>query len=93
MRNGVSGSAISHLLFADDSIFFTRANERCINTLKNVLQTYSLGSGQRINLQKSSLYFSHHCSADIKQKVMDSLNVHNEALQSNYLGMPTYVGQ
>lgn len=46
-RNGVSGPAISHLLFADDSIFFTRANEKCVNTLKYVLQTYSLGWGQK----------------------------------------------
>jgi hypothetical protein len=93
VRNGVSGPTISHLLFADDSIFFTRANDKCINSLKYVLQTYSQVSGQRINLQKSSLYFGYHCPDDIKQKVMNSLNVQNEATQSNYLGMPTYVGQ
>ena len=93
VRNGVSGPPISHLLFADDSIFFTRANDKCVNTLKNVLQTYSQGSGQRINLQKSTLYFGSSCPDDIKQKVMNSLNVHNETIQSSYLGMPTYVGR
>ena len=92
VRNGVLGPAISHLLFADDTIFFTRANENCVNTLKYVLQTYSSSSGQRINLQKSSLYFGLHCPADIKLKVMDSLNVHNDVLQSTYLGMPSFVG-
>ncbi|WVZ55065.1 hypothetical protein U9M48_005778 [Paspalum notatum var. saurae] len=55
--------------------------------------TYSQGSGQKINLQKSSLYFGSHCPPNIKQKVMDALNVHNEALQATYLGMPSYVGQ
>ncbi|WVZ85884.1 hypothetical protein U9M48_032742, partial [Paspalum notatum var. saurae] len=55
--------------------------------------TYSQGSGQKINLQKSSLYFDSHCPPNIKQKVMDALNVRNEALQATYLGMPSYVGQ
>ena len=55
VRNGLLAPAISHLLFADDTIFFTRANENCVNTLKYVLQTYNRGSGQRINLQKSCL--------------------------------------
>ena len=93
VRNGRTGPAISHLLFADDSIFFTRADDTCVNALKSVLQIYSQGSGQKINLQKSSLYFGSHCPTEIKQKVMDSLNVHNESIHSSYLGMPTYVGQ
>jgi hypothetical protein len=61
LRNGVTGPAISHLLFVDDNIFFKRVDDKSINTLKNVLQTYSQGPGQRINLQKSSLYFGYHC--------------------------------
>ena len=90
----VSWGQLYHIfLFADDTIFFTRANENCVNTLKYVLQTYSSSSGQRINLQKSSLYFGLHCPADIKLKVMDSLNVHNDVLQSTYLGMPSFVGK
>jgi hypothetical protein len=93
LRNGADGPAISHLLFADDSIFFTRSDERSVNTLHAVLETYSEGSGQKINLQKSSLFFGNSCPDDIKQRVKMSLNVQNEALQSTYLGMPTYVGQ
>lgn len=93
VRNGASGPSISHLLFAYDTIFFTRAEKKCINALKSVLQNYSQGSGQKMNLQKSSLFFGHHCPSNIKQIVMDSFEVHNENLQSNYLGMPTYVGR
>ena len=57
VRNGISGPAISHLLFADDTVFFTRADEKGVNSLKYVLQIYSQTSGQRINLQKSYLFF------------------------------------
>ena len=51
----------------------------------------SLSSFRR--LKPAYLFFGHHCPAQIKQKVMNSLNVYNVALQSTYLGMPTYVGQ
>jgi hypothetical protein len=45
IRNGKSGPSISHLLFADDSVFFTRGDERSINALKSALHTYCDGSG------------------------------------------------
>ena len=73
VRNGIMGPRISHLLFADDSIFFTRTDVKCINSLKSILQIYSRGSGQRINLQKSTLFFGFHCPDHIKQRVKDSL--------------------
>jgi hypothetical protein len=45
VRNCITSSAISHLLFADDTIFFARADLKSINSLKYVLKTYSEGSG------------------------------------------------
>jgi len=77
-----------HLLFADDSIFFTRGDKRSVSTLKSVLQIYSEGSGQRVNLQKSSIFFGNRCLDDLKERVMNELNIYNAALQSTYLGMP-----
>jgi hypothetical protein len=67
--------------------------QKNINNLKSVLQTYSQGSGQMINLQKSVLFFGNRCPALVKQQVMESLDVFNTASHSNYLGMPIYVGQ
>jgi hypothetical protein len=64
-----------------------------INNLKYVLQTYTQGSGQKINLQKYILFFGKHCPDPIKQQVMESLEVFNVASHSNYLDMPIYVGQ
>jgi hypothetical protein len=43
VRNGIMGLSISHLLFADDTIFFTRAHVKCINSLNFILQTYNQG--------------------------------------------------
>lgn len=93
VKNGRSGPTISHLLFADDSIFFTRGDAKNLQALNDVLQTYSQGSGQRINFEKSSVFFGDHCPVHIKDRVKTYLNVHCEAIQASYLGMPSWVGK
>jgi hypothetical protein len=64
--NGRRGPSISHLLFADDSIFFARSDPRSVETLKNALDTYCEASGQKVNLQKSSVFFGNKCQDNIR---------------------------
>ncbi|CAL9026779.1 unnamed protein product [Prunus brigantina] len=45
---------LSHIFFADDSLFFFKAEESNCACLKKILQEYCLASGQEINFQKSS---------------------------------------
>jgi hypothetical protein len=93
IRNGKSGPSISHLLFADDSVFFTRGDERSINALKSALHTYCDGSGQEINLHKSSIFFGPQCDVQTKERVKQKVGVQEDSLQATYLGMPTWVGR
>lgn len=81
------------LLFADDSVFFARSDVQSTEALKATLQTYCDGSGQKINMNKSSIFFGKHCSEQIKQRVKLCLGVQDETLQANYLGMPSFVGR
>jgi hypothetical protein len=76
--------------FADDSIFFTRGDAKNLPALNEVLQTYSEGSAQRINFEKSSVFFGDHCPEHIKDRIMTCLNVRCEAIQTNYLGTHYY---
>jgi hypothetical protein len=93
VRNGRSGPPISHLLFADDSIFFARSDAKSVEALKETLETYCGGSGQKINIDKSSIFFGLRCEDHVKDVVMQTLGVINEALQDTYLGMPTGIGR
>jgi hypothetical protein len=93
VRNGRSGPPISHLLFADDSIFFARSDRKSVEALKDTLHVYCQGSGQKINIDKSSIFFGLRCDGQVKADVMNQLGVSNEALQDTYLGMPTGIGR
>lgn len=44
---------VNHLLFADDSLFFSLANPKAARKLKEIFGKYEAVSGQSINLSKS----------------------------------------
>ena len=51
--------SISHLLFADDSLFFCKAQRKECQTILRVVKEYEMVSGQLINFDKSSIQFGH----------------------------------
>jgi hypothetical protein len=93
IQNRRSGPTISHLLFADDSIFFAKSDTASVEASKDTLNNYSSGTGQKINFQKSSVFFGSHCNEQVKTNVTARLGVQNESLHETYLGMPTHVGR
>ena len=81
------------MLFADDSVFFVKGDDKSTYNLKITLQTYCNGSGQKINLQKSSIFFGNGCSEDNKNMLKGVIGINSEALSEKYLGLPTLVGR
>lgn len=53
-----STTTISHLLFADDSLIFMRADMVEGQHLKKIFDCYTTASRQLFNLDKSSMFFS-----------------------------------
>ena len=54
---------VSNLLFADDSLLFCKATQNEVEVIFGMLQAYANASGQCINLEKSSIFFSSNTSA------------------------------
>ena len=52
------GPKISNLLFADDSLIFCKASLSECNILRDILKTYERASRQKLNFEKSALFFS-----------------------------------
>ncbi|CAL8168749.1 unnamed protein product [Prunus armeniaca] len=64
-----NGPIISHLLFADDTLLFLKANAQNCHNMMNLLNGYCRASGQQINLGKSSVFFSPNTPDDLKREL------------------------
>lgn len=84
---------VNHLLFADDSLLFFKADDETAVQVQEVLDVYCRASGQSINLDKSSIFFSKGCPEGRRNGIKEMLSVQCETLTEKYLGMPTNVGR
>jgi hypothetical protein len=91
IKVALSTPAVNHLLFADDSLLLFKANKECAEEVNKVLQIYCDASGQRVNMDKSSIHFGKGCSNQIREDIKNILGVQNKVLSEKYLGMPTDV--
>ncbi|XP_048621840.1 uncharacterized protein LOC106442834 [Brassica napus] len=69
---------INHLLFADDTMFFTKTNVSSCQALKRILTVYEGASGQCINLGKSAITFSSKKPSEVKTRIKAFFNIDNE---------------
>uniref|UniRef100_A0A803PAC6 Reverse transcriptase domain-containing protein n=1 Tax=Cannabis sativa TaxID=3483 RepID=A0A803PAC6_CANSA len=85
--------AISHLLFADDSFLFCNASIQSCNIIKEILKMYERASRQKVNFQKSSLYFSPNVELRDQTLISDFLQIPIRSSFEKYLGLPQHIGR
>ena len=87
------GPKLTHLFFEDDSLLFCKANpQECGNVLK-ILLDYEAVSGQKINREKTSLFFSKSTEEETRQEIKRVLGVQEIKFYEKYLGLPSLVGR
>ncbi|KAM6559171.1 hypothetical protein CsatA_028410 [Cannabis sativa] len=79
---------ITHLMFADDTILFTRANEKDAKGMVECLSTYEKWSGQSCSRHKSSVLFSKNLSSGKKDNLLSILNIQQVLGNEKHLGNP-----
>jgi hypothetical protein len=84
---------INHLLFADDSLIFMKAEGQSAQRLNEILRIYEECSRQCVNRDKSSIYFSPNTSDTTRHNLKAMMGIAVEAFSERYLGLPTAVGR
>jgi hypothetical protein len=84
---------LNHLFFADDSMLFCKANSVEWRRLIRILEVYEVGSGQRLNMNKTSIFFSRNTSQERKQEILMLSRLSEAHRIDTYLGLPSFVGK
>uniref|UniRef100_A0A803PUD0 Reverse transcriptase domain-containing protein n=1 Tax=Cannabis sativa TaxID=3483 RepID=A0A803PUD0_CANSA len=84
---------VSHMLFADDSYVYCKANVEEASSILQLLHVYELASGQQVNFSKSSIFFSKNTSADTRAQLCNMLQMTEASDNSFYLGLPCIMGR
>jgi hypothetical protein len=64
-----SAPKLSHLFFVNDSLLFCRANVQECQKVLGILTLYEQASGQKINRNKTTIFFSKSTSLDVQEAI------------------------
>ncbi len=87
------GLKLTHLFFADDSVLFCRATIQDCNTIMEILRRYERASGQQINQDKTTIFFSASTSLAVQKDIQEALHLLVIKQYETYLGLPSLVGR
>ena len=90
VKANIGGPAITHTMYVDDIILFTKATSREAMTLNDCLEKYCKWSRQLINSQKSGLVFSKSTPQSSCRRMKHLLQMKCLAKDTRYLGAPLF---
>uniref|UniRef100_A0A803NUC3 Reverse transcriptase domain-containing protein n=1 Tax=Cannabis sativa TaxID=3483 RepID=A0A803NUC3_CANSA len=82
----------SHMFFANGSYIFCRANERATSNVQSLLNVSEQALGQKINPNKSSIFFSRNTDVYTRDVICGDMGIHEADDHGTYLGLPNIIG-
>ena len=87
------GPRVNHPFFADNSLLFCRANLRQWNQMVGILQLYEAASGQKLNSNKTAIFFSRNTPVQEKEAILRLAAITESQRYDSYLGLLAVVGK
>lgn len=87
------GTSINHLLFAYDCIIFCKPELQQWRALEAILSRHEEASGHKLNLHKTSLYFSSNTKSKVRGELTQVTGARECGDVEKYLGLRTMVGK
>lgn len=84
---------ISHMLFADDSYLYCKADSNEASRVIELLGSYEKASGQRINRGKSTVFYSANVMQYNKDSLYQILQIPEADVNARYLGLLNIFGR
>ena len=84
---------VAHLLFVDDSMIYCKASEQESRELCEILHKYEEAAAQKINTERSLVFFSKNTGEETKEVVKEMLGSMQDAQLGKYLGLPSMIGR
>ena len=84
---------VTHLFFTDDSLLFCRASVQECQKLIAILNLYEAASGQKINADKFSIFFSQNTPSELKVEVLEVMGPMKDLKPYKYLRLPSIIGR
>ena len=77
----------------DDGLLFYKASAQQCLELVQILNSYEEAFGQKINADKSSIFFSPNTANDAKEEILSILGPMQCSQHRKYLGLPSLIGK
>ena len=88
-----NGPRVSHLFFTGDSVLSCQAKESICQVILDILSVHKKVSGQKLNRDKTNIFFSANTLPDLQTSIQVLLGVPSIRQYEKYLGLPAFVGK
>lgn len=93
VQASIGGPAITHVIYADDIVLFSKVTCSDAANLIKSINKYCSWSKQCVNMSKFRVFFSKHTNANSRRSIKHQLQMKSLKKEAVYLGAPLFLSR